>query len=462
MTKESGNDFFQATDDGLILSTGLNIILGERSSGKTITLDKISASGGNVKYIKQFSLLQKDEEKFNDTNKARLSLIHSNHLSEFREVIEDVVKVDIKKNHLAIDNYLNSLMKFATENEKKDLFAKCVLFVEDSFIINDLKNLDKVIQSVDFLHDNGEYKEIITKYISTDNLKALALELIENAKKATIQNQERTWLNTIINDIKRDLRIKTTGSLIEEIDFYKLAIDELKITKFVEVVKSLKVEREISRDDLGKFAVITSTHPIDGAADLVKIGKDKKTYSTAFAKYNTSPYEYLLGLRELGVEDASLYNFFVKIEAITFNRDGFKVSGGERSEFNLIHEIQDATKYDVLLIDEPESSFDNLFLKREINTMIKDISNLMPVVVVTHNSTVGASIKPNYIAITQKSLENNDFVYRVFSGYPSDQELVSVDGKKIKNLDVILDCLEVGSEAYNERKTQTYDILKNQ
>ena len=134
---------------------------------------------------------------------------------------------------------------------------------------------------------------------------------------------------------------------------------------------------------------------------------------------------------------------------------------GERSEFNLIHEIQDATKYDILLIDEPESSFDNLFLKKEINTIIKDISALMPVVVVTHNSTVGASIKPNYMAITQKSIENDKVVYRVYTGYPSDKELTCLDGTKIKNFDNILNCLEAGIEAYTERKNQTYAILKD-
>ena len=230
--------------------------------------------------------------------------------------------------------------------------------------------------------------------------------------------------------------------------------------KFAEVVNNLKTERKINREDLGKFSIVTSTSIIYGASDLQKIAHDKKAYSPAFAYYN-NPYEYLLKLKEIGVEEASIYRFFIKIESETLNKDGFKVSGGERSEFNLIHEIKDATKYDILLIDEPESSFDNLFLKKEINTLIKNISELMPVVVVTHNSTVGASIKPNYIAITQKSIQEKEFVYRVFTGYPSDKELLCSDGNKIKNYDTILNCLEAGIDAYTERKTQTYEILKD-
>ncbi len=460
LSKEGGNDFFQATDDGLLLSTKLNIILGERSSGKTVTLNKIAASSGNAKYIKQFSLLQDDEARFNETNKARLSLINKNYLSDFQIVVEDVVKLDIKQNHIDIQLYLDSLKKFASENEKKDLYSKCNLFNEELFVLSDLSNLDKVIIAVTTLIENKEYKDTINRHISTNSLKNLAVELMQKSIDSILNNNKKDWINSIVKDIQRDLRIKTTGSFVEEVDFYKVAMDEVKVKKFDFVTSQLKTEREINKEELGKFSIVTKTSKIEGAVDLLKIGRDKKQYSNAFRFYKT-PYEYLNKLRDLGVEDANLYKFFINISSLTYNQDGFIVSGGERSEFNLIHEIQDATKYDLLLIDEPESSFDNLFLKREINTIIKDISNLMPVVVVTHNNTVGASIKPNYVAVTVKSLEESKFKYRVYTGYPSNKELECTDGKKIKNFDAMLNCLEAGIDAYTERKDQTYDILKN-
>lgn len=460
LTRESGNDFFQATDEGLELSTGLNIILGGRSSGKTVTLDKIAASSGNAKYIRQFSLLQNDEEIFNKTNDTRLSIINNNYLSEFKSVVEDVVQIDLKQNLLSLENYLESLKKYASESEKKDLYSKCVLFSEELFSLNELNNLDKLIESVTTLIENNEYQDIITKHISQEKLRGLLKELIQKAIVSKIANEQKKWVNTIVNDIQRELRIKTTSAFIENVDFYKIATDVMKVEKFNEVVSELKKSRTINREELGKFSVITTAKSIESASDLQKIGRDKKTYSTALTQYKT-PYLYIQKLREAGVEDANLYKFFVKIESITLNMDGFKVSGGERSEFNLIHEIKDATKYDILLIDEPESSFDNLFLRKEINSLIKDMAQLMPVVVVTHNSTVGASIKPNFIAITHKSHENGEFVYRIFSGYPSDKELTCSDGTKMKNYEAILNYLEAGEDAYTERKTQTYEILKN-
>ena len=96
------------------------------------------------------------------------------------------------------------------------------------------------------------------------------------------------------------------------------------------------------------------------------------------------------------------------------------------------------------LIDEPESSFDNIFLKSEVNQIIKDISKNMPVVVVTHNNTVGASIKPDYLIYTCKELEGGNFVYRTYSGYPTDKELLSLDGRKKLNFEITLNSLEQG------------------
>jgi wobble nucleotide-excising tRNase len=139
------------------------------------------------------------------------------------------------------------------------------------------------------------------------------------------------------------------------------------------------------------------------------------------------------------------------------NGDGYEVSGGERSEFNLLQEISDAQAHDILLIDEPESSFDNNFLNKEVNKMIKDISSLMPVVVVTHNNTVGASIEPDYLLYTSKV---NKDEYRIYSGFPTDKNLKSMSGETLKNSDVILGCLEAGKPAYEARR-RLYENLEN-
>ena len=136
------------------------------------------------------------------------------------------------------------------------------------------------------------------------------------------------------------------------------------------------------------------------------------------------------------------------------------MSGGEQSEYNLLNSIQDARNYDMLLIDEPESSFDNIFLKDDVNILLKDLAEEMPVVVVTHNNTIGGSIHPNYVIYTEKTIVDEKPVFRIYYGYPTDKTLKSKTGKEIENYAIQLDSLEAGQTAYIERN-KTYENLKN-
>ena len=161
-----------------------------------------------------------------------------------------------------------------------------------------------------------------------------------------------------------------------------------------------------------------------GAGEIKEASGVKTAFSDAFREYG-DPYKYLRALlSNESLSRSELYKLFVKISYRILNKDGFEVSGGERSEFRLLQEIMDAQNYDVLLIDEPESSFDNLFLKSDVNQILKEISESMPVVVVTHNSTVGASVGADYLLYARKELEDGKMVYRLFSGYPTDKKAV--------------------------------------
>jgi len=222
----------------------------------------------------------------------------------------------------------------------------------------------------------------------------------------------------------------------------------------------LKTENEIDRKEIRGFKVVACTKQYTGASQLKAKSRRMLSFMEAFNNYE-NPYNYLRCLKSLELEETEFYRYFVDIEYKTLNKHGYPVSGGERSEFNLLHEISDALKHDLLLIDEPESSFDNLFLKNEVNELIKDISKDIPVIIVTHNSTVGASIKPDYLLYTQKSITGGQVIYRVFSGYPSSKELKSSTGESISNYDIMLNCLEAGIDAYNDRRIKNYEILKN-
>jgi len=460
LSKEEGNNFFQATDDGLKLSTGLNVILGERSSGKTYTLNKINKSFDNIKYIKQFSLVQNDEDKFKNLISIREDSVSESYLKEFKYVVEDITKVDKKQNELDFEKYVNSLLKFASENEQADAFSKAVLFSESNFIEKDLSILKELIKSVRYLIENSEYKEIINKHLSIKNLKMLIIELMNNYSKLEELNLKKRWLNDLISNIQNELRIRTARTSVENIEFYDLLLDYEKIKKFSQIVKILKNEKEIHSKEMRGFKIVANSKKYTGAGQLKKRSGKTISFKEAYDFYD-EPYTYLTLLKNIALGETEYYKYFVKIEYEILNKYGVPASGGEYSEFNLLDEIDDALKHEMLLIDEPESSFDNLFLKNGVNELIKDISKEIPVVIVTHNNTVGASIQPDYIVYTQKKIVDGKSEYKIFSGYPSDKQLKNNLGETVDNYTTILNCLEAGKDAYNERRTKLYEILEN-
>lgn len=197
-----------------------------------------------------------------------------------------------------------------------------------------------------------------------------------------------------------------------------------------------------------------------GAGELKSQSGRKTAFKEAYAKYDGDAYEYLLELKNTDVMEKDYYQFFAKIDYKILNQFGYPVSGGERAEFNLLREINDALQYEMLLIDEPESSFDNIFLKKKVNHLIKEIAEIMPVIIVTHNNTVGASIQPDYVVHTRREIVDGNAVFKTYTGFPSDHELISTDGKTIMNIDATMDCLEAGRDAYEERRRE-YEMLEN-
>ena len=464
LSKSGGNSLFQVFDDGQKLSTGLNIVLGARSSGKTVTLTKISKDCENVKYIPQFSLVQRDdanyEKEFNADVARKKSMFADKHLIPFKTVLDDVLNVDLGNNRRRVEDYLVTLLKLVEEAEKLDAFSKVALFNETQFEVSVDKGLSELVGSVRQLIENIEFREVIDKHVDVNNLKALACELIELLWAKAYKRKKRNLVNDVVRDVKSKLQLRTSATQVKDVDLYKAMIEHKKVSKFNQIAKLLQTEKVIFEEDIQGFKVICKQRAFEGAGEIKNVSGQKVAFSDAYREY-AFPYKYLVALKENeALTPSEFYKYFACIEYEILNKDGFKVSGGERSEFRLLQEIKDAQNFDYLLIDEPESSFDNLFLKDEANQMLKEISKTMPVVVVTHNSTVGASINADYIVYTSKEIEGDNVVYKRYSGHPSDKELCSIEGKKINNFQVTMNTLEAGEDAYVGRR-DGYESIKN-
>jgi hypothetical protein len=223
----------------------------------------------------------------------------------------------------------------------------------------------------------------------------------------------------------------------------------------------MKESKIISLSNIGNFSIRVTRNAIDSAATLKKKIKKPSKVTHIFELYE-KPYDHLIKMSNEGLaNDVGIEKAFFDFQYDVLNKYGNPVSGGERSEFRLMRALKDAYRYQMLLIDEPESSFDNMFLREEINKTIKEMSEHLPVVIVTHNHTVGLSIKPDYIfhLIREDKTDGNE--YFIFSGLPDAAYLNDKEGKSIKNYVALMNSFESGEKAYEERKVDIYDVVKN-
>lgn len=461
------SDLINIDNGNFVISSGLNVILGKRSSGKTYTLNKILEKYGNenIKYIEQFQLIHKDEvqdqNEFDKLLSVEKSGLFEEYIDLFRQALDDYLKTtSIDEDENDITNYLKSLKEFALEQDLRDAYSKCKIYSSSKFQILEDKTLISLIDNVKAILNNNIYNEIVFKYLNKDSLVQLYLELIKIQNEKKIQNKKKKWINEFIDEVKPKLEFESSSIKILDVNFFDILINIEKKKKIIELCSLIKKEKILKEFSIQKFRIKAEVKEYINATDLSNILHIKATYVEAYKKYN-STLEYITELKKITqISQSDYYKFFIKIQYEILNEHELPVSGGERAEFNLLRTIQDARKFDILLIDEPESSFDNVFIYNNVNKLLKDISKEMPVVIVTHNNTIGASIMPDYIIYTQKNIVNGKPIFKTYFGYPQNKMLKNINDEEIPNYIVQMDTLEAGENAYNMRR-DNYENLKN-
>lgn len=464
LSSDNGIELFQIFPNGQMLSTGLNIMFGKRSTGKTHTLNAIASRfKGRAKYIKQFELLntgKNDSDQFENDLKIRQENSAEEYLREFSSIVTDMLKISsADEDEMRLQKYLETVISSAQQSNVNDVFSKSKLFNESDFKEQNNDEIRKLINATLTLLDSQLYKPIINKHLPEQSLKGLLKELIEQYRKDKLQNLYFKEVNNMVKTVKDSLQLKSAAPRIPDIDLYQYFINKKKREVFAQIATAIKKNKTISTERAGHFTINVSVRPFVNASDLKTIGLKQVSLVDAFAKYE-SPIQYLNELKTAAIESDRIYKLFAAIDYRILNSSGLPVSGGERSEFNFLQKIKDAILCDILIIDEPESSFDNLFLKNEVNKFIKEMAENMPVIISTHNNTIGGSIKPDYILYTEKKIESGETHFNIYSGYPTAKVLRDVNGNIIENYEITLNSLEAGEQAYSERK-DIYETLKN-
>ncbi|MBY0537816.1 hypothetical protein K2P47_00270 [Patescibacteria group bacterium] len=466
LSRTENHDFFEIFSDGQQLSHGLNVILGNRSSGKTHFLNKIVEMLGSdekgVKYIKQFELTKIDEKEFNDLLEKQGGFVREEYLSAFKPVVQNVLEIDRSLTLQKIEEFTNSLVLYANNEQLQDEYSRAVLFNQRKLPVKRDGGINILIDAIKALLDSDSHKDVILKHLPEASLKAVLNELALQMKIITLDRLKREWVNELVSDISDGLQSRSSRPPVKhnDLSIYTVKLEKEKIRRFNAVAKAVKTNQTIRKEKKGKFTVEAYVRPYSGTQEVKNESKTNDiSFKDAYEHYS-DPFRYLSILKTKNLDKASLYKYFCKVRYQVLNEYQKQVSGGEMTEFNLLQRLQDAFQYEMLLVDEPESSFDNVFLKENVNKILKDISRELPVIVVTHNNTVGMLLKPDYIIYTQREIEEGEDKYYVYSGSPGEKTFSTADGSRmVDSHAILLEALEAGANAYNDRK-RMYDTYK--
>ena len=120
--------------------------------------------------------------------------------------------------------------------------------------------------------------------------------------------------------------------------------------------------------------------------------------------------------------------------------------------------LNEAKNKPIILIDEPESSLDNAYIKSELNRELKKLAKNSMVVVITHNSTLGTLLEPDYLIITLKDDRGG---YSVMSGeFSSSKVKDSVIDIEEKSYEKFIEAMESGIDSYI-KKGEIYASLNS-
>lgn len=460
VTKNDISEEIEYLPDGATISNRLNVILGTRTSGKTYNIKKIKQAFDKESclYIPQFSLTgEAEDSKFDDLIKTECNSISDSIYANYKSIVNKLLSFEIEEEEEIIEEQLNGLIDYA-KKASIDAFAKTNIFSEIGFNIDVSSTANEIIKSLINVYTTQWQKETIEKYIDKDKLKLLIFELVNKRKEEKKKNILEKCTNESILEIKRALNKKSSANAPESIDLISFFKHKKIIEKSNDMFKKIKEERKIDTQNLQLFNVDIKTEvysTVKEIKDNINTNISLKSIFDDYYKKNYL-YNYIHELNKLNISRNNICKCLINVKYDVKNSIGEYPSGGEKAEFNLLKEINNAHKYDALLIDEPEASFDNPFINENIVDIIKDISEKSTVCISTHNSTLAMMLNPDKIIYT----ENKKGKHKIFYGTMGDKTFKTTEGEEIISYDKILDVLEAGKKVYEE-KGKKYDSFKN-
>lgn len=465
LNREGLEEEFEILNGAARASSGINVLIGNRSSGKTYSLDRIFEENKDSSlYIKQFEITKDcKEEDFLEKLKNSEQQLVLDYFKNFLDLLNYIDLFNTIEIKSSIGGYISSLKQFANQCVV-DAYSKLSLF---NYVPLEGKNINeakKIFEATDkLLSASGEYLTMIEKHIKKENLINLYKEILLHYKILLKHNKCVAISNDIIKNVSDTLGVKSAAVRINNAqlkEYFKIAYIR---KKFNNIVKSIN-EREIHNSMMmNKFTKkIKVFRNVNKKKTKSSLGINQKTNIDYL--FSESPYDaYLLAKSDDNIPNKTgdnRYKLFFDYEVHIIGKTNKDISGGQKAEYTLLNKLNNYQKYDFVLIDEMEASFDNPFLNHEINKLLNIIAKKCTVFISTHNNNLGVSLKPDFYIYHQVKTENGDYVYERYFGKSTEESLIDKNGNKVKLAEMLMNTMEANKKAYLERG-QKYENFNN-
>lgn len=433
---------------GLYASMGLNVVVGGRSSGKSFFLDKLyeSCDSDDVVYVKQFEIVQnagKDIwEKHLSDEEIEIKTAYYEPMSTIASAFSKLPSKE--KSAKELKDYVVNLMEYAETSARDDEYSKCPIYSEGKLTAESCQREKKVCEALIVLLEKNPLSAEIDTMIGREALVALFRIALERYKAKLLRNTCVKQANEIAKKVKGRLTLKSSRPACPESPLVEIARRQAYVLRLVKLRKETKRESQVDTKSIGKFKRVTKRIQYKDATSLKKAIGATSSLSGIYQLDDETFVEKILSAE--GSPD--LTKAFFDMKVLLLNERDEEVSGGQKAEYLFFKALDKAASHDLILIDEPESSFDNPFLNELIASELKRISEKATVFIATHNNVLGVSIRPDGIVYT--SFEKGE--HRVYTGDIADDKLVTVARETVKRSDVLLRLMEAGNEAYENRR----------
>ena len=447
---------------------GLNIIIGDKATGKTKILEYIEKIN-EKKGIPTSSFYTTEKEKNYEEIINSSSIFYENQSKELeiKEKIKKICESDWEK-----PDPPSSFLKSINEISKsKILIHKIDKFKVLTTNFNEIKKLNLSINELEeniknFYQNlsikNEEKKELISKNIKILN------KIQENSIEYFINDKEnkddisKNIINQIINQIKIEINKKGLTSDKQNIglfDKYRW-MQQIKTIKNeimkISLNKNEEEEMNYESPDMGKIYFIEKNNIIDFKSIVNKKNsgnhKVKEWNENIYPFFNTNDYtskKIFENFKKYWSENNEEVIWHEKI-ILNDKKEKINLSSGQKYLFLIMIKLNKKVEY--FILDEPSAHLGSNTVMKSLNKKIVELKKQRKkVIIATHNPNLGISSIPNSIIFRQREGK-----YKTFWAHITHDYFEEINDEKEKTKlpfeDVTINMFEGGKNEYDFRK----------